>query len=95
MNRVWLLQVLIAFDQFLNAVLFGWADETFSARCYRRGTLQENKYFRTAQFFIDGLFFWTTDHCKKSWVSEVEREQLPRSMRLDRNSTEISGHAKN
>ncbi len=94
MKRAWWLQVLIAFDQFLNAILFGWADETFSARCYRRGTLQKNLRFRSIQFFIDGLFFWTSDHCKKAWDAEIEREQLPRSMRLDRTSTDISTHAK-
>lgn len=32
-------------------------------------------------WIIDHLFFWQTEHCKSAYESEVERSQLPPSMR--------------
>jgi len=71
--KFWLKQVLVAFDQFCNAVFFGWADETFSSRCYR-------EYPKMAKV-IDVLFWFDANHCRESYMSERERNQLPPEFR--------------
>jgi hypothetical protein len=68
------LQTLIAFDQFLNALLFGgWADETISARAWR-------EFPRLAKV-IDAVFWFDPDHCFESYVSEQLRSQSPPEQR--------------
>lgn len=62
-------QIAIAFDQLLNALLGGMADETLSARAHRTGSAWEP--------VIDALFFWQADHCFESYISEKRRQQLP------------------
>ena len=47
--------LFIAFDQFINAVLGGWPDETLSSRCW----WEEQQGFRAwPRKLVDGLFFW-------------------------------------
>ncbi len=72
----WLLQVLIAIDQLVNALCGGWADESLSARAFRSGW-----YWRRRA--INALFFWQDDHWKAAWVAEVTRRQLPPQYRQD------------
>lgn len=72
----YLKQNLIAFDQLLNAILCGKADETLSARAWR--TEQDGKIF--GKFFrplIDTILFFDKDHCYNSYLSEINRKQLP------------------
>ncbi len=69
-------QVLLALDQLANTLLGGMADETLSARAYR--TRETNPWRMRV---IDALFFWEGSHCYKSWLSEVERRQLPSAYR--------------
>lgn len=74
------MQVLIALDQLLNALLFGFADETLSSRAYRAD--RDGKAF--GQFFrpcIDTIFFWQDRHCYQSYLAEVQRRQLSRNFR--------------
>lgn len=74
------MQVLIAIDQLLNALLFGYADETLSSRAYRAD--REGKVF--GQFFrplIDTLFFWQERHCYRAYMEEVNRRQYPKHFR--------------
>lgn len=71
-------EMAIAADQLLNTVFGGHADETISARCWRR---REVRPYSTLRPVIDGLFFWQTDHCRKSYESERARSQLPREYR--------------
>ena len=59
--------ILIAFDQLLNALAGGWPDETLSARAWREGWHKP----------IDMLFFWEPSHCYESYVSEQLRMQSP------------------
>lgn len=75
-------QTIIAFDQFLNAALLnGWADETISARAYRR---QDHcKKWKKARIFIDMLFFFENEHCKNSHYNEKMREHMPPCARDD------------
>ena len=70
----WLEQNLIALDQMLNTLIGGFADETFSARCWRR---RENKTWRFWQKLIDAIFFWQSQHCLQAYQSEQKRRQLP------------------
>ena len=67
-------QIAIAFDQLVNAVFGGYADETLSARCWRLRKYQPYKFLRP---LIDGLFFWQDGHCEASYESEKQRYQLP------------------
>lgn len=69
-------QFLIAIDQVFNTLLGGMADETLSARAYR--TRETNPWRMRV---IDSLFFWQDSHCYESWLSEVERRQLPSAYR--------------
>lgn len=66
-------QVLIAIDQLLNTLCFGYADETLSARAYR---LRNDGWFWQYKM-INMVFFWQYDHCEGSYLSELERRQLP------------------
>jgi hypothetical protein len=72
----YLLNIAIAFDQLLNAFLFGSPDETLSSRAYRAE--QNNKRFGLVfRPLIDCLFFWQDKHCYQSYISEVKKRQLP------------------
>ena len=74
------MQVLIALDQLLNALLFGYADETLSSRAYRAD--RDGKVFgRIFRPFIDTLFFWQPRHCFQSYLAEVQRRQYSRNFR--------------
>lgn len=75
-------QVLIAVDQLGNALLRGWADETISARAWRK----RNKHagWRRVQVAVDWVFervFSDPDHCEKSYASERLRLQSPPEVR--------------
>lgn len=66
-------QVLIALDQLANTLLGGMADETISARAYRKGWSRRMR-------FINWLFS-DQNHCKDSYASEKLRSQLPKEYR--------------
>ena len=66
-------QVLVAADQLANALAGGWADETWSSRCWR-----EERWGWVD--ILDGLF--GTNHCEQSFHSERMRLQLPPEFRL-------------
>ena len=72
-----ILQILIAFDQFLNALLFGgWADETMSSAAWR---MEYEGYFwgKVMRPVIDTIMFFDPHHCEASYQSERLRLQLP------------------
>ena len=71
---MYLLNLLIAFDQLINTVLGGNPDETLSSRCYRNA--QKYWYARWAQAVLDLVFRpWGADHCKVAYESELNRKQ--------------------
>jgi len=70
-------QVLIALDQLLNTLLGGWSDETLSSRSYRL-SLKGNSVPRKV---IDIILFFDKDHCKSSYESERDHNQLPPELR--------------
>ena len=67
-------QILIALDQLANAVCAGHADETLSARAWRKREVQPWKTLRPV---IDGLFFFDPAHCRTSYEAERSRKHLP------------------
>lgn len=73
--RAYLLNVLIAFDQLLNALIGGWPDETMSAWAYR--VRRDGKPWGFMADVIDALFFWQPDHCMQSYLTEKLKKQLP------------------
>lgn len=72
------LQVLIALDQLVNALLWGYADETLSARAHRHALKGDRLW---PERLINALFFWQKDHCRQAYESELTRAHLPPSMR--------------
>lgn len=80
----WAYHVSVAFDQFINAVLGGAADETLSSRTYRGAVLdtQPKKRWRVMYRIIEGIFFWEKgQHCKIAYQSELNRKQYPKAFR--------------
>lgn len=65
--------LLIAFDQFANAILGGWPDETLSAYAWRKQDWRCKA--------INALFFWQKNHCRASYESEKNRRHLPPELR--------------
>lgn len=76
----WLKQVFVAMDQLCNALGGGWADETFSARCWR---LRAHPGWNAARRVVDALalIFRDKDHCEASYRSEQLRLQSPPEVR--------------
>ena len=74
-----LLQNLIAVDQFGNTLTGGWADETMSYRAYRADVDGRifGKIFRP---LIDFLFFFEKDHCRQAFLTEFNRGNFSRKM---------------
>lgn len=67
-------QVPVAFDQFINALAGGWADETISARAHRQADGKAR--WRRTKKVINAIFFWQEDHCRRAYQSEQERLHL-------------------
>lgn len=67
-------QNAIAFDQQINTLLGGAADETLSSRAWRS---RDHKYWGWTHKFIDKLFFWQPAHCYRAYIQELQRKQLP------------------
>lgn len=68
-------QIWLAIDQLINALLWGWADEAFSARAWR-SRLKKLRYMRSVAM-INRIFFWQKNHCKEAYESEKYRRQMP------------------
>ena len=62
------LNLLIAVDQLVNAILRGDPDETLSSRAYRM-QLKGQRYWGWTATFINALFF-DRNHCRKAWEAE-------------------------
>ena len=69
-------QVAIGLDQLMNTIIGGMADETLSARVYRNS--KRSRTNRIIMAILDLVFSpIKRDHCKKSYMNEVTRKQLP------------------
>lgn len=76
----WLKALLIALDQFINALLGGWPDETLSSRCWRWEQAGVCSWPRKV---LDGVarLLGDRDHCRQSFESERQGRQLPPELR--------------
>lgn len=72
--------VAIGVDQLANVILFGWPDETLSARCGR--SIHRYPYKVWAKL-IDAIFypFQGPNHCVNAYKKELTRYQFHPSMR--------------
>ena len=68
--RMFVVNVLLAIDQFVNVLMFGDPDETLSSRA---GRVWPDSEWR---MFIDWLMFWQTDHCHKA----IEKDEGKRDL---------------
>lgn len=76
----WLKALLIALDQFINALLGGWPDETLSSRCWRWEQAGVRSWPRKV---LDGVarLLGDREHCRQSFESERQGRQLPPELR--------------
>lgn len=73
----YILNVLIAVDQLVNALIGGAPDETLSASAWK-GEQQGRLLPRVFRPLIDLLFYPVQrNHCRKAYEAELNREQLP------------------
>ncbi|MFD1806261.1 DNA helicase UvrD [Pasteurella oralis] len=79
--KLWIYNVVIALDQFINAFLGGGADETLSSRAYRGAILQSKprKRWKIIYRVIEAIFFFEKAHCKTAYESELNRKQYPKA----------------
>jgi hypothetical protein len=76
----YILNLLIAIDQLFNALLLGSADETLSSRAHR--AWRDGRWFGVVfRPLINLIFFWQKDHCLDAYLSEVHRQQYPKTFR--------------
>jgi hypothetical protein len=75
-DSMYIKNVLIGLDQFLNSCLGGKPDETISAKLYRKSITTGKWYWKYSEKFVNAIFF-DKDHCYQSFLSEVERKQFP------------------
>ena len=76
--KAYLFQVGLAFDQLLNAMCGGWADESLSSRSWRLYIERGRKFPCNV---INAIFFWQENHCREAYESELERLHVPPQMR--------------
>ncbi len=85
-RRPYWLGLLIAFDQFCNAALWGFVDETLSSRCHR--CRDKKRRWAIAERLVNTLFAWDKQvapdgrvmrHCELAYLGELAREHLPTS----------------
>ncbi len=76
--KIRLYQIVIAIDQLANTLVWGWADETFSARCWRK---RENSFWGVARRVVDLIFFWDKNHCREAFNNEMDGIHKPGAYR--------------
>ena len=74
-------QVLLSFDQLVNVVCAGYADETLSARAYRNR--EKTRYWAFWYAVFNKMFFWQNNHCRGAYNDEVIRKHYPRIYRKE------------
>jgi hypothetical protein len=74
----WAFHVALAIDQLVNALLGGYADESLSARAYRR---RSEPLWRLLVRLLDWMFFWHAAHCEGAYWAEKKGRHLPKEYR--------------
>jgi hypothetical protein len=70
--KAYVLGVLGALTQLLNAILGGDRDQSFSSRSWE--ALQAGKSWPSVIVpLLDRIFFWERQHCYRAFQSDIER----------------------
>ena len=72
--KQYIINLLVAFDQFINVLFSGQPDETISSRAWRCKDV--SSFWRFMRKFIDLLFFFQPQHCFKAYLAELNRKQI-------------------
>ena len=72
--KQYIINLLVAFDQFINVLFSGQPDETISSRAWR--CKDANSFWGFMRKFIDLLFFFQQQHCFKAYLAELNRKQI-------------------
>lgn len=67
--KQYILNVLAAISQIVNALLGGHPNMTLSARCYRE---RDRLVWGALRLIINAVFWFDEDHCYSSWVKDTE-----------------------
>lgn len=90
-RRPYWLGLLIAIDQLMNAIFWGYVDETISSRAHRCSSF--SKKWRFVETVIDRIFFFDKHvtssgevirHCRLSYLGELAGEHLPKSFQVEK-----------
>lgn len=74
--------ILLGLDQLANTILFGYPDETLSARTYRKARAGQ-WFWRALRVVLDVLFRWeSSNHCQEAFENEKNRVQCPKEYKL-------------
>ena len=81
--RWYVINLLIAFDQFCCAVFGGWCDESISSYVWRLDNKRKpaGLILRPAIDYIALKVFGQTAHCMKAYQEERTRAQFPPELR--------------
>ncbi len=72
--KQYIINLLVAFDQFINVLFSGQPDETISSRAWRCKDVIS--FWKVMRKFIDLLFFFQPQHCFKAYLAELNRKQI-------------------
>lgn len=72
--KQYIINLLVAFDQFINVLFLGQPDETISSRAWRCKDV--SSFWKVMRKFIDLLFFFQPQHCFKAYLAELNRKQI-------------------
>ena len=72
--KQYIINILVAFDQFINVLFLGQPDETISSRAWRCKDV--SSFWKVMRKFIDLLFFFQPQHCFKAYLAELNRKQI-------------------
>ena len=70
--------VLIALDQLIAAMIWGYPGITVSSQMYR---IELNGGWSWPRKLVDKIFWFDPEHCRLSYENEVNGMRLPRDMR--------------
>lgn len=73
MNYV--LNILIAIDRVINAMLTGDPDETLSSVAYRKW--RDKGPWGFMMHVVNGLFWFTPEHCRLAYIHDRDRRLAP------------------
>ena len=79
----YILNLIIAVNQFFATLIGGWPDETLSSYAWRM-EVRGSKIAHVFREFIDFLFAWQNipeGHCYAAMMEEKNRRQVPPELR--------------